>query len=109
MGKPSGLNPDPFGPQGFLQNSKASPANVVKNYMGKGGGTPATVAGPAPPPTMSTLEVQQAKIDAARQAKAKRGVNSTLLQGTQPLGGEANGDTTGTGTRGGGNTLLGGG
>jgi hypothetical protein len=54
--------------------------------MGKGGSTPQTTAAPAPPPTASTLEIQQAKIDAARQAKAKRGINASILQGQQPLG-----------------------
>lgn len=71
------------------------------------GGAPQTTAAPAPPPTQSTLEVQQAKIDTARQAKAKRGVSSTILQGTQPLG------TTASGTANNGQpaqgTLLGGG
>ena len=54
--------------------------------MGKGGGTPQTTAAPAPPPTLSTLEISQAKIDAARQAKARKGINSTILTGQQPLG-----------------------
>lgn len=47
---------------------------------------------------MTQLEVTQARIDAARQAKAKKGINSTIVAGQQPLGGAANG--------GGGNTLL---
>lgn len=76
--------------------------------MGKGGGTPTTTAAPAPPPTSSTLEVQQAKIDSARQAKAKRGINSTILQGTQPLGGAPNGDPTSSSGTSGQNLLLGG-
>jgi hypothetical protein len=47
---------------------------------------------------MSQLEVTQAKIDAARQAKGRKGIGSTIVAGQQPLGGAANG--------GGGNTLL---
>jgi hypothetical protein len=53
--------------------------------MGKGGGVPQTTAAPAPPPTLSTLEISQAKIDAARQAKARKGINSTILTGQQAV------------------------
>ena len=75
----------------------------------KGGGGSSTPAGPtappAPPATQSSLEVTQAKIDAAKQAKNKKGINSTILQGQQPLGG----DDTNKPAAAGGSTLLGGG
>ncbi len=65
---------------------------------------PATPVIPAPPPpaaTQTSVEVTQAKLDAKRQAKAKTGINSTILAGSDSLGGAMPGA--------GKNTLLGGG
>jgi len=56
---------------------------------GGGGGTPAMPAPPAPPPTASAIEVTQAKLDAKRQAKAKGGINSTILAGETGESGQA--------------------
>jgi hypothetical protein len=62
---------------------------------------------PAPPATTSSMEVNQARLDARRQAGAKKGLQSTILAGA--TGGQSesrNGlATTSTGKA----TLLGGG
>lgn len=70
-------------------------------FKGGASGTPAMPAPPAPPATSTSVEVTQAKIDAKRQAKAKQGVNSTILGG-------ASADAMAP-AAGGKNTLLGGG
>lgn len=62
-------------------------------------------APPAPPPSESSIEVTQAKIDAKKQAKARGGYQSTVLAGnTTPAA--AGQDQTNPGGK---NTVLGGG
>lgn len=82
--------------------------NQKRFKMGGGGSsTPAgPIAAPAAPASTSALEVTQAKIDAARQAKNKKGINSTILQGQQALG---SGDDSSKPANTAGGTLLGGG
>jgi len=62
----------------------------LRRFKGGGGGTPAVPAPAPPPPSQTQLEVTQAKIDTARQAKAKKGVNSTILAGAALGGGQTN-------------------
>lgn len=52
---------------------------------GGGGGSsaPAAAPTPAPPPaSLSAAEATQARLDAAQQAKRKKGITATLMQGT---------------------------
>jgi hypothetical protein len=55
--------------------------------------------------TASATELTQARVDARRQAKARKGIGSTILAGAGQRGGTDRGQTL----AGGANTLLGGG
>lgn len=95
-----------FPPHAFLFKGGGGGSSTPQQVPPPPAPTLAMPAPAAPPVTSSAIEVTQARLDAKKQAKARKGLNSTILAGA---GGESEGSTGGLLGGAGKGTLLGGG